>query len=296
MRRVLIIINAKGGNTEADDAENYIKTRLEGTDIDYNLHVIADIDEIKELTDKAVETKTNEIFVMGGDGTISIIANRIIGTDIILTILPGGTGNQMAKYFEIPNYLPKAMNIALNSNKVVRMDTLRLGNRRALLNLSMGLSSLTMVRVGAQLKKAIGNAGYIGALLEILIRYPSFRFHVKMDGTERVICGRELLIMNTSFKNMPLSPVFTRSNPFDGTVECYVFQIRGILSFLSLIADTVTRQTSRNHRYLEKFSFSDFIEISKIEGIPFQVDGDEVPFEGIRAEVDKESLSVRVAE
>lgn len=296
MRKVLVIINAKGGNTEADDAEKYIRTRLDETDIDYDIHVIKEIDKIKQLTDQALENETNEIFAMGGDGTISIIANRIVGKDIILTVLPGGTGNQMAKYFEIPDYLPKAMNIALNSEKVIKMDTLWLGNRRSLMNLSMGLSSLTMVAVGAQLKKAIGNAGYIGALLEILIRYPSFRFHVKMDGTERVIRGRELLIMNTSFKHMPLSPFFKESNPFDGKVECYVFQIRSLTGFLSLIADTITRKPSRKHRYLEQFTFSDFIEISKIKDLPFQVDGDEVPFEGIRAEVEKESLMIRVAE
>lgn len=296
MRKILIIINTQGGQTESKRTEYYLRKKMDETEIPYTLFVSDSIDKILSVVDEELKKQISDIMVMGGDGTISLIANKIIHTDIVLMILPGGTGNQLAKYFKIPNSLARALHVSLWSKKVVKIDTLAIGDRHSILNISMGLSSLTMVSVGVQLKKALGNVGYIGALLEILLRYPSFRFHVKTDGTERVLKGRELLIMNTSFKQMPLTPILKKSNPFDGKVECYIFQIRGVFSFIAFIADTISRIPRRKNRYLVEFDFRESIEIDKIEDIPFQVDGDEVPFNGITAKIEEKSLKVRVPE
>ena len=44
------------------------------------------------------------VIAVGGDGTVTMLANILAGTDTPLGILPAGSANGMAKELEIPDF------------------------------------------------------------------------------------------------------------------------------------------------------------------------------------------------
>lgn len=53
--------------------------------------------------------KGETIAVIGGDGTVSAVANQVVGTDAVLVPLPGGTLNHFTKDLSVPQDVDQAL-------------------------------------------------------------------------------------------------------------------------------------------------------------------------------------------
>ena len=58
---------------------------------------------IGELAIKAVKFKANTVVACGGDGTVNMVGQVLVGTDIQLGIIPIGSGNGVANNININN-------------------------------------------------------------------------------------------------------------------------------------------------------------------------------------------------
>jgi diacylglycerol kinase (ATP) len=70
----------------------------------------------RELTKISIKEKADIIVACGGDGTINEVASCIIGTPILLGIIPLGSGNGLASNLKIPKNLAKAISIIKSRN------------------------------------------------------------------------------------------------------------------------------------------------------------------------------------
>ena len=69
-----------------------------------------------ELAKKSISEKADIIVACGGDGTINEVASCIIGSPILLGIIPLGSGNGLASNLNIPKKLAKAISIIKRRN------------------------------------------------------------------------------------------------------------------------------------------------------------------------------------
>tara|TARA_B000000532_G_scaffold235136_1_gene220215 strand:- start:437 stop:913 length:477 start_codon:yes stop_codon:yes gene_type:complete len=72
--------------------------------------------ETKNLARKAILEKTDLIVACGGDGTINEILNEIKEEGFNIAIVPIGSGNGIARHFNIPLDISKSLDLILKQN------------------------------------------------------------------------------------------------------------------------------------------------------------------------------------
>jgi diacylglycerol kinase (ATP) len=123
MRRSTILVNpaARGGRT---------LRRLERLRLPAGVDMIrcGSRDELILRSRQAVDEDRRRLIVAGGDGTVHAAIQSVAGTDVILGIVPSGTGNDLAHALGLETASDRALEQALDSNPRT-IDLGRVGER-----------------------------------------------------------------------------------------------------------------------------------------------------------------------
>lgn len=122
------------------------------------------------------------IIAAGGDGTINEVANGMVGSQVPLAILPGGTANVLAVEIEVGTRIVRAAE-QLETCVPERIAVGRLQNnveqRHFLLMAGAGLDALIVYNIDAALKARIGKAAYwLGGFSQFGRPLPEFEVRV----------------------------------------------------------------------------------------------------------------------
>lgn len=94
--------------------------------------------EMNSAIEDAANGNYDALIAVGGDGTVSSAAAKLVSKSMALGILPGGTMNLFARSLGIPFDLEKAAQ-ALAKGKIEKVDTASLNGRVFILHFSIGL-------------------------------------------------------------------------------------------------------------------------------------------------------------
>ena len=124
-----------------------------------------------DLSDFIKQNKT--LAVIGGDGTISSIAEKVVGTKAILAPLPGGTLNHFTKDLGVPQDLEAAIK-TLSKKKVRSIDVGTVNEKAFINNSSIGLYPSSL-RERRRFEKAIGKwPALFVAGIRTFVRLPGY--------------------------------------------------------------------------------------------------------------------------
>ena len=110
--RLLFIINPGSGNEEVS-YKDLIREHFKSSETDtiiYELPKKCALDQIKGVIGEA---NPDRVVAVGGDGTLKLVAECLIGTDIPIAIIPAGSANGMAKELGISLDITEALNTVL---------------------------------------------------------------------------------------------------------------------------------------------------------------------------------------
>lgn len=155
------------------------------------------------------------IAVVGGDGSISAVADLLKDTDAILLPLPGGTLNHFTKDLSVPQSLLDALTYFASAKKV-KIDTGQVGDKTFINNSSIGLYSDALLDRDEH-KKTYGK--WPAMVVSILVAFFRFRtYNVEIDGkkysTPLIFVGNNKYTLN--------GLVFQRSRLDEGTLSIYI--------------------------------------------------------------------------
>ena len=133
------------------------------------------------------------LMVFGGDGTVHEVANGLPVPDgPVIALLPGGTGNDLARAIGIPPD-PVAAATELAGARPRSLDLLDCGSRRAANGVNAGFAAAATEVLSPRVKRLLGPAAYLAGGVRAGVNPPTWPARVEVDG--RVVEGEALAVV-----------------------------------------------------------------------------------------------------
>jgi diacylglycerol kinase (ATP) len=218
------------------------------------------------------ETDGAPIFVLGGDGTVMEVVGALVGRDVPVGILPGGTGNQLARHLRIPLHVGRAAK-ALASAQPVRYDLGKLSDGRYFaLAAGLGVDAAMIAGASTTAKRRYGVGAYIWSATRALVAAHPFAVRIVADGK---VFEREAGLAMIANVGSVMDGRFSLGpgvSPTDGWLDLCVLSPRGIADGLTLAAKMATGSFREDPRML--FFRAKSIRIEAPEGVGAEADGE----------------------
>ena len=133
------------------------------------------------------------LMVFGGDGTVHEVANGLpVPAGPVIALLPGGTGNDLARAIGIPPD-PGAAATELAGARPRSLDLLDCGPRRAANGVNAGFAAAATEVLSPRVKRFLGPAAYLAGGVRAGVNPPTWPARVEVDG--RVVEGEALAVV-----------------------------------------------------------------------------------------------------
>ncbi|MGI8633739.1 MAG: diacylglycerol/lipid kinase family protein [Solirubrobacterales bacterium] len=290
-RRMLIIVNPYA-TTVSDRLKNLVVYALQGR-YEVEAKMTEARDHATEIGREAVQGGYDVVCAFGGDGTLNEVANGLAGTDVPVTVLPGGSTNVVCRTLGIPNDVVEATEHLLQMADDFHPRKVDLGlvdDRRFVFSCGVGLDATVVRRVDAhpRLKAQAGEYYYTWAAVSGFYRhYMRSPVQVRFETGDHAAEGITVISQNsdpfTYFGRQPIR-VCDDVDLESATLSCAVLARARQRDMPTAIARVFTdRLRASAHRQVSHFAGLTEATVTSISAdgpdgalrpFPVQVDGD----------------------
>lgn len=223
IKRVQVIVNpAAGQNTPVLATLNDVFQPL---DIDWDVSITKKAGDARDQAMAAVKNGVDVVAAYGGDGTVMEVASGLIGSDMPLAILPGGTGNVVSIELGIPADLSAACRLAVGQNsRLTTIDCGQLDDRLFLLRLSIGLEAQMVETTTREAKDRYGIFAYLFSAVQSLRQPEIIKFKMNLDGEEISAEGVTCLVANSGSLGLTGARLMPTVQINDGLLDVIILQ------------------------------------------------------------------------
>lgn len=140
--------------------------------------------EALALAREAVAGGVESLVVVGGDGMVHMAVQALAGTDVNLGIIPAGTGNDVARYLDIPRKDPQAAADVVVGSHVRIIDLAKTSGEYFVTVLAAGFDSMVNERAN-RMRWPKGQMRYNIATLAELRVFEPLPYTLELDGVVR---------------------------------------------------------------------------------------------------------------
>jgi diacylglycerol kinase family enzyme len=188
-----LIYNPNAGRRRHARTIEGIKAALSGA-YDLSVAPTGGPEEAIALAREAAARGDAAVFAWGGDGTIREVVEGILGSPVMLGVLPGGTFNVVALAVGVPRN-PVEAAAALASATPGARDVGLIEKTPFLMQATAGLDAFVMHHARADMKARFGMAGVVVDALRVFSRYRFRPFEVEVDGQVFLVTGAAFVNM-----------------------------------------------------------------------------------------------------
>ncbi len=186
MTRVALLTNPTSGKGRGARGRVAALDVLRGTDLEVLDLVGRDAAEAAALVRDAAPG-VDALLVCGGDGLVHLAVQALAGTGTALGVVPAGTGNDVARYLDLPRRDPaEATHLALEALRSGRrrtIDLARSGDRWFVTVLAAGFDAVVNERANAMTRPR-GQMRYNIATVAALRTFTPIRYTLDLDGEQ----------------------------------------------------------------------------------------------------------------
>ncbi|WP_316802737.1 diacylglycerol/lipid kinase family protein [Pedobacter nototheniae] len=262
--KLLFVINPGSGSHDTDLKtliSNHFRERKTVIEL-FELPENCSIDKIKERIKLA---NADRIIAVGGDGTLKLVAECILNTDIPVGIIPAGSANGMAKELDIPMDLELAMDLA-ESGTAKKIHVIKLNDELCIHLSDLGFNAYLVKKFDSLSER--GMWGYAKATWHALWNHKRMDVELNLKGKQFKSAAAMVAIANATMYGTGL-----KINP-DGKLDDELFEVILVkdYSYLEIIKIWMTNLPF-NPKKIEVFQTS-AVKINAKHKAHFQVDGE----------------------
>lgn len=280
-------------------------------------------------TREALEAGVDLVCPLGGDGTVRTVGAELVGSGVPAGLLPGGTGNLLARNLELPvDSLEEALEAALTGEntpidtcrlELIRPTSSQLADRleddddparnvdfddavdargseevreqhRFLVMAGLGFDAEVMASAPEKLKARVGWLAYLVAGMRHL-KGPQFTVDVRLDGGEPIHRRVRSVMVGNVGKLQGGMELLPDAVADDGTLDAVLLSPEGIVGWAATIAQLSTRRKI-GHRRVDHLQGHE-VRVLSDKPVELEIDGDTLGSAlAMRIEIDPGSLLV----
>lgn len=198
------------------------------SEIQLDIHVLDEDDDPSEIARSAAD-KYRLIAVYGGDGSITKVAAGLIGRDVPLAIIPGGTANVLSKELNIPQDSVSALQLIRDGDfELKRIDTGLANDEPFFLRVNLGLMADMIIQADTGLKDMVGQLAYGVSAFESWQNARVIDYELVLDGKRVNVSGVTLTITNSGSTGIGALQLAQDIRMDDGLLDVIVLKEAGL--------------------------------------------------------------------
>lgn len=274
-KKVLIVLNPVAGLTDAENARGIISRFCSEHNWDLTLHETQKREDVSQVVRDALKNGVDMVIAAGGDGTVSEVVSGMLNSNIPMGILPAGTGNALARDVGIPIDINSALALLDGENEIRAIDVMEVNAcKYYALNVSVGVSSMTMRSTRRKEKRRFGMLAYLYRSIGAIQAADLYRFEVSVDGIPVRFMASELMIANSKLLGFQPQMEGIQVDPSDGRLDLFIIRAKSIRSYLSLLVRSFIPGSLYGDPKLHYLKASEAIRITTKTPLPVQADGE----------------------
>ncbi len=187
MQKIVIFYNSRASRAGKSLWVDTIKKILFRSEL--NFIPIQSPEQIQEEVKKAIQNQVEVIISIGGDGTVNLLIQALVNTNIKYLVIPGGTANDLARELGLNRKLDKTIEL-IRKDQCKKIDLIRINGRAMATNGGIGIGAILTNEINSLRKK-----------------YPRFKHIMRLlkHKTYDLFLAINLLKPNLKFYNVKLS-------------------------------------------------------------------------------------------
>lgn len=280
-----LIVNPAAGIGNGEKTGKIAIDYLKSKNVDFDVVYTEKGGDHTAQARKAVEDGIQTVIVLGGDGTVSVIARGLLYSKTSLGIVPCGTGNDFIKAAGIPKDPIEALELIL-TKPATPIDSCLINDLFFVNVAGCGFDVTTLDYAETAKKYVKGIAPYLYGVIRSIANFHPFPMTIRIDGKDysrpSLICA---VANGTHFGGgMPITPM-AKIN--DGKLDVLIVDAvnkRKIIKYLpTLLKGTLYKNQFAHHFLAEEVFIS-------MPNMRIELDGEVIPVDSCHFTIQKQSI------
>lgn len=290
MTNVKFIYNPKSGGGRTVENLDLIIGKYQEKNYTIVPYRVSAFKEIKNAFED-IDSSYHHILIAGGDGTINQVINIMKEKKINLpiAILPLGTANDFAKYFDMPQDVEEACDKILNG-EIQDIDICKANNKYFINVFSFGLFTDISQKTPTHLKNTIGKlAYYFNGIKEI----PTFKkMNILVNSDPFSYSGNAIIFFAFNGKTAGNINIAYKSDISDGLLDLIIIKGEDIKSTILSVFEFLRGEHLENPKDIIHVKLKSFDVKYDNPLITTDIDGEPGPDSPIHIECIKDGLKI----
>lgn len=193
--RVVVVANPSAGRGKAGRLIGKVDRLLHQSGVDHEIRVTESGPGLESTAHAAAQDGARVVAALGGDGTMGLAANGLLGSDTALAAIPSGTADDFASSLGVRSV--EAAVRAIAGGHQVPIDVVRVTTgteRRHFVNVAGCGFDSEVTEAANAMRIRLGSTGtYLAAVVRTLSRFTPAAFRIELD--DEVVEGPHMLVV-----------------------------------------------------------------------------------------------------